>query len=172
MKWAVVIMVLCVTSCAAPLRTLYRTTLDTPWETSTYVPSDRADCEYGLTLLSGRAAEMHLTIAYVPMLQNMVGQFQRSEHAILIREELTVCGRLEVLAHELGHAVGPPPLMASLEGQVFADGVSYLVVRRLAGYDPVQTYASYLAGLKIAAPTLLIYQKDIERAAAWLVEGR
>jgi hypothetical protein len=168
----VALVLVCSAACAAPLRTLYRETVATPWEASKYVPSERTDCEYGLTLLAGRAAEMGIQVFYVALPENMVGVFNRDEKAIAVREELTVCGRLEVLAHELGHALSPPVIMGTPEGQVFADGVSYLVVRKLAGYDPVHTYAAYLAGLKVAAPTLLLYQQDIERAATWLVEGK
>jgi hypothetical protein len=170
------LLLLCVlaSSCATtttPLRGLYQETLDTPWQQAQYVATTREGCEPGLEVLAARAAALKLPITLAEMDRNTVGRFYHEERRIEINALLGSCSRLEVLAHELGHALAPPQLAGSQDGQVFADGVSYLAVQQLGGYSPRAVYATYLAGRKFSVPTLLIYERDIERAADWLVHG-
>jgi hypothetical protein len=168
---ALIVLSLVASSCASSLTGLYRSTLATPWEQAQYVAPARDGCEQGLATLEARAAAMKLPVDVADLGPNTMGTFWHDEWRIEVNVRLRSCGRLEVLAHELGHALAPPILSGSAAGQVYADAVSYLAVRQLAGYDPRDVYARYLASRKIAAPTLLLYEQDIERAAEWLVHG-
>jgi hypothetical protein len=80
------------------------------------------------------------------------------------------CGRAEVLAHELGH-VFQPLALTKRERQVFADGVSWEVIRRSAGYDPRDRYAKYLATIKVDARILAVHRREIESVALMLLGG-
>lgn len=84
---------------------------------------------------------------------------------------LSSCGELETLSHELAHLAHPVGLTPR-ERQMFADAVSYYVVRRLGGYDPRDRYVRYLTGMKMDARVLTLFEREIAAAVADLTETR
>ena len=160
------------TGCGGALQGLYAQTLVTPWHLAGYAPTEATGCEGGVAILLTRAAAIPVEVRMTALTGNQVGYFDREAGLIVLGANLGSCAMLEVLSHELGHALEPRVLWGTHGGQVFADGVSYLTVRGLGGYDARDAYAQYLAAMKIAAPTLLLYRVDIERTAGWLITGR
>lgn len=91
------------------------------------------------------------------------GRTSRDRRTIYLSASLGVDAQAQVLAHELAHALGPP-LYDEAAAEVFADAVSYLVMRR-AGVDPLGTYAQYLVGYRWAVGVLRLYEREIVRTA-------
>ena len=126
-------------------------------------------CVTGVKRLEYTTSALMIELHYVPLPIGF-GYADRDNRIITVSEELTACGRLETLAHEIGHFLQPGGL-SGIEGQVFADGVSYLVVRELGGYDPRPRYAAYLAAFKPSGRVLTLLQKEIEITAGKIVTG-
>jgi len=82
---------------------------------------------------------------------------------IAIDERLSWNARFEVLAHEAGHVLQPQGL-TQIEGEVFAEGVAYLVLRHY-GHDRIELHAYYLAARKSGLDVLEHYATDIRHAA-------
>lgn len=114
--------------------------------------------------------QLGLTLAYLDM--EPLGMTD-GHSAIWLRPDLAddACGRVEVWAHELGHVLQPRTLTGR-EKQVFADGVSWEVIRRSCGYDPQRRYTAYLASIKADARILTIYRREIEAVATRLLSDR
>ena len=110
-----------------------------------------------------------VTIAYGQPHMGAVGTSQFGSRAIVISEKLTWNERLEVLAHELGHILMPRSLTAS-QGEVFAEGVSYLVSHRM-GHHSLDVHARYLAQHKPSLHVLTDYAMEIRWAAGVLTPG-
>jgi hypothetical protein len=55
------------------------------------------------------------------------------------------------------------------ERQLFADVVSYEVVKRLGGYDPRASYARVLARYKMDARLLTLYEAEIKAAVLSII---
>lgn len=126
-------------------------------------------CDRGVAQLEAVAKAQKITVVYEAP-PGVIGMADRQHGVIYIESNVIACGRLEVLAHELAHLMQPPSLWGHLpDAQVFADGVSYLVVRRLAGYDPRDRYAAYLASFKTSGPVLDLYRHEIDVVVRRLV---
>jgi hypothetical protein len=81
---------------------------------------------------------------------------------------LSSCAELEVLSHERAHLLQPNGLTVR-ERQLFADVVSYEVVKRLGGYDPRASYARVLARYKMDARLLTLYEAEIKAAVLSII---
>jgi hypothetical protein len=87
--------------------------------------------------------------------------------SIVISESMEWNARMEVLAHEAGHVLQPNGLTQA-EGEVFAEGVAYLVLRHY-GHDRIELHAHYLAARKSGLYVLENYATDIKHAAGVLL---
>ncbi len=131
--------------------------------------ADTPQCAAGMVQMEKVAVAMQVSVTYGDA-QGLFGYASRTERLILLDHGMTSCGRLEVLSHELAHFLQPKGL-SSPEAQMFCDGVSYLVVRALGGYDPKTRYAAYLATYKPSGRVLTVLEREIEAVAAMLVSG-
>lgn len=87
---------------------------------------------------------------------------------IVLDADLSSCGRVEVMAHELAHLLGPRFTGQRAASEVFADAVSYLVAREVLPTDPLPRYARYLAGYKHGLTVLDLYRREIDTVARML----
>jgi hypothetical protein len=167
-----VLLSLVAASCSTPLTQLAQSIRATTEDVGRYVPTQRDDCRLAVAFLHERARALKITVEYVDLTEDAFGMYYREERKITLQNGMTSCTTLETLAHELGHALQPRTLWITGPGtQVFADAVSYVVVRKIGGYDPRARYATYLAGLKMNVGLLHDYQVDIDQAAQTLTQG-
>ncbi len=131
--------------------------------------ADTQLCAAGVAQMEKAATALLVSVTYGDT-EGRFGYANRAERVILLDSGMTSCGRLEVLSHELAHFLQPKGLSGP-EGQMFCDGVSYLVVRALGGYDPKTRYAVFLATYKPSGRVLTILEREIEAVAAMLVSG-
>lgn len=158
-------------ACASPLSSLRSDLEHRSALLAGYAPpeTETPACVAGVKRLEATAVLLLIDVQYVDLPVGF-GFANREARIITISRELTACGRLETLAHEIGHFLQPHGLSGP-EGQVFADGVSYLVVRQLGGYDPKGRYAAYLAAFKPSGRVLTLLQREIEITAGKVVSG-
>lgn len=167
----VLLLVACLsTACAHPLSTLRVDTLRRNGLVAKYVPppDDTARCRAAVARLEHVALLLKIPVTYTDVADFGIANYDL--RTIVIEQTLTSCGRLETLAHELAHLNQPRGLTAP-EAQVYADGVSYLVVRALGGYDPRDRYAAYLAYYKPSMRVFDVLRAEIESVTALLVRG-
>lgn len=150
------------TACAHPLSSLRAGMEKQNAYASQYVPptADTAACRAGVAQLEAVAAKYEITVAY-QNIPEQLGYARGPEKIVAVHVGLTSCGRLETLAHELAHMAQPAGLTQN-GAQVFADSVSYLVVRELGGYDPKDRYLAYMGVLKEASRVAELYRAEIE----------
>lgn len=121
-----------------------------------------------LRFLEQRAAWLDVTIAYLPKAEIASAGRTQGRH-IFVDADLSVAGRLEVLAHELGH-VFSPQFSTPAEGDVFAELVSVEICKRL-GHDTTKVAAGYLTVYKMAFDVGKRYQPEIQMVAELLTKG-
>jgi hypothetical protein len=99
--------------------------------------------------------------------QGAVGTLYPHDRVIVLDNSFSIDARTEVLAHEIAHSLEPPRVeFTHGEAEVFAMGVSYLVVRHVyCDEDCEFRYASYLAMHKTSLDVLTVYRSEIEFAA-------
>ena len=140
--------------------------------TSVYRPSTSADLPPRARLQLERAAACDGLAVIDTAFSDpaLTGMLRREEQAIYLSAALAPDARVQVLAHEIAHAHHPAGWTAS-EGEVFADGVSYLygLAAGARGWRPI--YAAYLSQYKQALPILSLYRAEIERTVAELARG-
>lgn len=96
----------------------------------------------------------------------LAGMFSPAERAVFIDASLPLTNQVQVLAHELCHAL-QPPLVENWEREVFADACAYLVTR--PEYDDIDTFAGYLARYRsMARATIVAHAAHIRWAANFL----
>lgn len=95
----------------------------------------------------------------------------KAPRAVNIDEKMHWTARLEVLAHEAGHRLAPPPIqIPGSESEVFAEAVSFLVCRAF-GHDNLNTSATYLSIYKDGLHVLHDNRMEIEYAVTVLTGG-
>lgn len=94
----------------------------------------------------------------------------RKPRAVNISRSLNQTARLEILSHEAGHRLQPPVIEGTMDSEVFAEAVSFLVCRA-AGHDTLEKAAIYLSVHKGGLHILSDYRVDIEYAAMVLTGG-
>lgn len=167
---ALVVGLVALSGCAHPLTQLSRDASRA--QPGDYVMPQRTTtrCTAAAGRLEAAAARLQIAIHYSPDVHGGRTDFTSQ---VWLHDSLRqdVCGRVETLAHELGHVLQPMRLRG-LSGQVFADAVSYLIVRQHAGYDPAARYAPFLARYAPHLSVLDEYRAQIEVAAKVLMEAR
>ena len=98
------------------------------------------------------------------------GMYQPETRTLYYNPALGFDAQVQVIAHELAHALQPPSLDVS-DRELFADSVSYLVLK--PDRDQLNNYASYLARYKThARPFLKLHESQIWWAVRFLrMEG-
>lgn len=94
----------------------------------------------------------------------------RKPRAVNISRSLNQTARLEILSHEAGHRLQPPVIVDTMDSEVFAEAVSFLVCRA-AGHDTLEKASIYLSVHKGGLHVLSDYRIDIEYAAMVLAGG-
>jgi hypothetical protein len=107
--------------------------------------------------------------------EELHGAFGISYHSeegrhIRLRQDLSVFGSIEVLAHEAAHLYQPPYMNRS-QGDVFAEIVSAHVASRLGVPDAAQTSALWLRQHKPNLRIALDLQNEIQHVANLLTPG-
>lgn len=145
-----------------PLARLEAAAREYPAWLADYVPPTTADLGESERRLYASAARLGIEVIVEAKPTDFIGLFTRKTRRISLDPHLKLDARVQVLAHELGHALAPPGLSGP-EGQVFADAVSFLVVRHQR--DDLETYAAYLARFRTSLPVLRLYAEEIRYAA-------
>jgi len=141
---------------------------------SGYVPSPANTCHAGVTQMLRIAKTLGLKINLVAKFErdDIMGRLVFSEQAVYVKDGLTSCGQLEILAHEIAHIYAPTALAGQPAAELFCDAVSNLVTYRLSGIDSTNSNARGNRMVKFQAYTLLAYEPDINRVAAYLTTGQ
>ena len=143
------------------------------WD-ATYHPSMGGDIRV-LKFLEQRAAWLGVSVEYRPEghedLRGATGLSWSNglQKHVLVNGDLPINGRLEVLAHEIGHTY-QPPLANRMEHEVFAELVSVEVCKRL-GLDTARVAARYLQANKSALALARTHRKEIAFVADLLTRG-
>lgn len=170
MRHTLIVLCIAMSACSHPLHSLADRIEQRPIGGKYVLPQRTTSaCLDTLTKLQDAAMRMGVPILYEePPHAHAYGA--TNGRLIWIDPELVpdACGHVEVLAHELGHILQPPAL-TERERQLFADGVSYLVVSRMCGYVPTARYVEALAVLKPDARILRLYRQEIETVVHALI---
>lgn len=143
-----------------PLARLEAAAREHPAWLADYIPPTTAELGESERRLYASAARLGIEV--VVEATDSTGLFTRKTRRIRLDPQLKLDARVQVLAHELGHALAPPDL-SEPEEQVFADAVSFLVVRHQR--DDLETYAAYLARFRTSLHVIHLYAEEIRYAA-------
>lgn len=140
------------------------------WYTETAGGDPRA-----LTVLQRRAEWLGVDVAFLDpddaqlMGATGISWLDETGRHVRVNKNLSVNGRLEVLAHELGHLY-QPPLVSRTDAEVFAEAVSVLVCEKF-GVDVTRQSGRYLTGHKASFGAAKAYRREIRYAVMILTEG-
>jgi hypothetical protein len=141
-----------------------------------YVPVDGGKPEALAALYEHLTKELRIDVQYLPAdSETLRGAFGISyvaegELFIKLRQDLSVNGTIEVLAHEGAHLFQPPYLNRS-QGDVFAEIVSAHVASRLGVPNAVSTSALWLRQHKPSLRMALDLQNEIAHVSNILTPG-
>lgn len=174
----VLLMAVTMTACGACAPSMQKE-IETTFSDGKYDPpkEDTAQCRAAVQQLESHAPVPIKRLTSEQIIEilgyEVAGALMRSADGkvIILRDNFTACGELEVLAHEIAHVYDLGTL-TSRERQVFADMVSYHVVRELGGYDPRARYVKYLSSMKLDARLISIYEREIQRTVGWVMNGK
>ena len=107
--------------------------------------------------------------AMIPVNGDIAGVTLIQERSIFVNNKIHTNAQLSTLAHEAGHLLQPGTL-AYPQGEVFAEGVAYLVSKHF-GEDNLHSHARYLAQYKTGLSVLDVYRAEIEYAAR-ILQGK
>ena len=142
-----------------------------------YTPREGGNPEQLAALYAHLTVNLKIDVEYLPadahILQGAFGMsYAAGNHAyIRLRQDLSVNGTIEVLAHEAAHLFQPPHLTRS-ETDVFAMVVAAHVADRLGVPDAVATSALWLRQHKAALRTALDLRDEIEHVANMLTPAK
>lgn len=130
-----------------------------------YILPSHDTCQRGLQTLVGTATKLGIPVTFdYPLEADEFGRFWYEERRIELRPDLNSCGQLEILGHELSHAVEPKALHASMHAELLADLVSLELTKRLGGYDPSERYGRFWAGRKYLVRDAEFLQPEVTTA--------
>lgn len=124
--------------------------------------SDKDDSYWRARDLEDQLDHLGWDLQYVEGMTSVYGTTSPHLRAIRIDGTLHWNARLAILAHEGGHTQQPSRLTNN-QSEVFAEAVAYVVAR-----DGVTEHARYLSALRGDLLVLVVYWRDIYRAAAVL----
>lgn len=143
------------------------------WEAD-YTPKEGGDPAALAALHDHLTNELGMFVRYAPASDpELRGAFGRSytrgnlQRFVRVRNDLSVNGTIEVLAHEAAHHLQPPYLTGS-EGDVFAEIVGAHVSHRLGVPNAAETSALWLRQHKAALRMALDLQNEIQYVARLL----
>src|SRR5687767_10176296 len=139
------------------------------WEAD-YVPKDGGDPEKLADFYAHLTKNLHIDVEYMPSndptLRGAFGiSYAAGNHLFIkVRQDLSINGTIEVLAHEAAHLFQPNVLNRS-EGDVFAEIVSAHVASRLGVPNAESTSALWLRQHKPNLRMALDLQREITHVA-------
>ena len=157
--------------CASALDKLAARSEQLPTHRWIYVPPETKDLGDTALRLKWAAGYLGIKIGInEEMDRNELGTWVADTRQVWLNKELELDAQVQVLAHELAHALSPPG-MTEQEREVFAEAVSYLVV--LPEKDDLDRYATYVARHKtIARQVIKMHESHIWWAVKFLrMEG-
>ena len=139
-----------------------------------YIPHDGGNAD-ALAALHAHLIGMQIQILYAPKSEMPPGTYGQSyfvgdEMFIKLRQDLSINGTIEVLAHEAAHLMQPPYITRS-QGDVFAAIVQAHVAHRLGVPEAASTSAFWLRQHKPSVRMALDIQGEIEHVAKMLTPG-
>lgn len=142
-----------------------------PIEKATYTVSTvpHKNTFKALAFLEQRLNELGIRV-YPLEFQTLYGYADRQNKRVYYSPSLTVAGRLETIAHEAAHILGPAELFLPEKGQVFADTVSTLTMRHF-GIDNSKVSIRYMSQFKRHVPDIRPYEAEIKRVVNLMTEG-
>lgn len=146
-----------------PLERYAREIRATPWIEQTAVVPEGDDAKLAAERLTVRIREQLVAIVVYSGMEDyggVLGLTLRNERHILVHKDLGWNARLVVLAHEAGHLL-QPRMLTDAESEVFVEGVSWLVGRRLHGDFADEAHRRYLAQYKALLWVWRAYRADI-----------
>lgn len=155
-------------SCASSdLGKLTKKIEDTPTHQYGWTPPESADLQDLSKRLKWAAWYLGIAIQPNPTMEaTEYGMFQPETRTLYYNPTLAFDAQVQVIAHELAHALQPPGLDLS-ERELFADSVSYLVLK--PERDQLDNYAAYLARYKThARPFFKLHEAQIWWAVQFL----
>ena len=157
--------------CASALDKLTNKIENTPTHEYGWVPPETSDLLDVGNRLKWAAGYLNISItAGQEMSATEYGMYSPDERTLYYNPSLAYDAQVQVIAHELAHALQPPGLETA-ERELFADAVSYLVLR--PDRDSIDNYSRYLAKYKThARPFLKLHERHILWAVSLLrMEG-
>lgn len=145
------------------------------WEAD-YKPKDGGNAEALAALFHHLTVDLRIDVEYLPAedptLRTAYGiSYNAGENLFIkLRQDLSVNGTIEVLAHEAAHLFQPPYLTRS-QGDVFAEIVSAHVADRLGVPDAAATSALWLRQHKPSLRMALDLQMEILHVVKILMPG-
>ena len=141
---------------------------------ATYLPTPGGNPNT-LKFLEQRAEWLGVTVGYRPEghedLRGATGLSYRNGHErhVIVAETLSINGRIEVLAHELGHMY-QPNFGNRMDADAFAELVAVEICRRL-GVNSSAASIKYLRGQKMSLSVGKVYRAEIRFVADLLTKG-
>lgn len=157
--------------CASSLDKLTDRIEHTPIHQYGWTPPDTAELTDLAKRLKWAAGYLGIQIQPNPdMTESEYGMYQPDARILHYNPTLAFDAQVQVIAHELAHALQPPGIDVS-ERELFADAVSYLVLK--PERDHLDNYAAYLARYKTHARTFFkLHESQIWWAVRFLrMEG-
>lgn len=157
--------------CASDLGKLTDKIEHTPIHKYGWTPPDTAELVDVSKRLKWAAGYLGISIQPNPTMEaTEYGMYQPETRVIYYNPTLAFDAQVQVIAHELAHPLQPPGLELA-ERELFADAVSYLVLK--PERDQLNNYASYLARYKTHARTFFkLHEAQIWWAVRFLrMEG-
>lgn len=138
-----------------------------------YTPKEGGQPEALAALLHHLTVDLGIQIQFLPAddpdMDGAFGRSMRTDDAalIIVRQDLSVNGTIEVLAHEAAHLFQPPHLTRS-QGDVFAEIVGAHVAHKLGVPRAAETSALWLRQHKPSLPVAMELRREIEYVAKML----
>ena len=154
-------------SCASPLSRLSNAVEAAPRQWWGYSPPETDTLQDLQQRLRTAAWYLRIDIRQERPANGAYGTFNPLFRVISIDPALAFDAQVQVVAHELCHALQPIGLETLSDTETFADACAYLVV--LPDRDDLQTFARYLGRFRTTAPAVIrSYRREIQWAAAVL----
>lgn len=140
---------------------------------ATYAPKAGGNPEALAALHHHLTTNLRINVQYLPAgdpeLRNAFGvSYSAGDHLFIrLRQDLSVNGSIEVLAHEAAHLF-PPPHLSRPQSDVFAEIVSAHVAAKLGVPQAATTSALWLRQHKASIRMALDLQNEIEYIADFL----
>lgn len=173
MKTVVLVAALSLVGCASMTERIVNDAMQGLVWSADYIPREGGDPAALAALHDHLVNGLMFDVQYLPKDDESLHQafgvsYAAGSHKFIkLRQDLSINGTIEVLAHEAAHLLQPPYLTRS-QGDVFAEIVSAHVASRLGVPNTTATAALWLRQHKPSIRVALDLQNEIEHVAGML----